>query len=442
MSKRASLSSSKLLFRPKLKPTLTEISLSSLKKSSKSFHKISTSVEKYTHTINNEDFAQITNDPRESRKSLQAPNSNFSIINPSLKKKLRLKPTCLSEKIVPRRSSKINHVLAKTLVNPTNSIKKSPQKYSILPSIVKKSLPIAQVLKKARIFVRTTAHLSHDSSVSVINCNEKDKNDDLDTSSELEDSEYQQETYKISCLLSGQLIEDFFNDFCQTISQESYNEVLLAYLILFSSSVLDKYLQEVLAFEVYDVACKAYALSKETEYLDSHENIYTGTIEEELNIIVEILIKERFALEICESFINNYSIDDIAKEAISDETQAKETIVTIITSQLLEDFFSEEWLDILIEDEINEARLLSLWRLFPEKLQKDYCKSHSSQLITKLAELIYYDYLNDIVGELWPMAIVNSLIRNLNTDDIEITMPLIRVPIQARRRLTICTFTN
>ncbi|OMJ76884.1 hypothetical protein SteCoe_23656 [Stentor coeruleus] len=435
MSKRASLSSNKLLFRPKLKPTLTENSLSNLKKSSKSLHQISTSVEKYTHTLSNEDFSHFINDHRESRKSLQVPNSNFSIINPSFKKKLILKPTCLSEKIVPRRSSKISHVLTKTSANPEKSTKKTPQKYSILPSIVKKSLPIAKVLNKARILVRAAVHLNHDSLVSV-------KNDNEDTSSELEDNEYQQETYKIACYISGQLIDSFFDDFCQKISQESYNEVLLAYLLLFSSSVLDKYLQEVLAYEVYDVACKAYALSKEIEYLDSHEIIYTGTIEEEINTIIETLIKERFALEICESFINNYSIDDIVKEAISDETQAKVTIVAITINQLLEDFFSEEWLDILIEDEINEVRLLSLWSLFPEKLQKDYCKNYSSQLITKLAELIYYDYLNDIVGELWPMAIVNSLIRNLNTDDIEITMPLIKVPIQARRRLTICTFTN
>ncbi|OMJ82545.1 hypothetical protein SteCoe_16708 [Stentor coeruleus] len=442
MSKQSSLSSAKLLFRPKLKPTLTEGSLSSIKKSSKSSYKVPTSVEKFTHTLNNENFTQTTNDPREIRENLQVLNSKFSIINPSLKKKLRLKSSCLSEKIDPRRSSKASHVLAKTLVNPTNSIKKSSQKHSILPSIVKKSLPISKVLKKARIFIRTAAHLSHDSLVSIENENEKDKNDDLDTSSELEDYECQQEKYTISCLISGQLIDSFFDDICQKISQESYNEVFLAHLILFSSSVLDKYLQEVLAFEVYDSACKAYALSKEIEYLDSHEKIYKETIEEEINTIVEVLIKERFSLELCESFINNYSIDDIVKEAVSDETQAKDTIVTIIINQLLEDFYSEEWFDILIEDEINEARLLSLWKLFPEKLQKDYYKTHSSQLINKLAELIYYDYLNDIVGEFWPMAIVNSLFRNPNTEDIEIIMPLIRVPIQARRRLTICTFIN
>ena len=262
----------------------------------------------------------------------------------------------------------------------------------------------------------------------------KHNKDQSETSSDLEE-EFRFEIINYSKLITEKILNAITDEFCFKFAQESYNEMLSASLILFSSSIMNKYLLEVLSIEIPDLANKSYTEAREIEYFDSLNSIINETMEEEMMKIAGNITIEKISNSIKSKIIDFFSVDQLVIESIKEEKIQKFQIVIIMRDELFEEFINDDWLVILVEDEINTTRLESFWDFFTEKLQKDFNNVHDVQIKEKIADYIYYDYLNEVVGGIWIESLIRTYIKDSEEENPEVIMP-IRKEKRTERRAT------
>lgn len=126
---------------------------------------------------------------------------------------------------------------------------------------------------------------------------------------------------KISKEISEELLISFVDQICFSITIEAFKEMINAALVLFTSSVLDKYLTEVLSEMIPLVAWQALQEITDTEYIDFQIKILMSVMEEELLTVSRECGQNEVAELIAEDYSYDIPMDKIAIEAISEEKE-------------------------------------------------------------------------------------------------------------------------
>lgn len=252
---------------------------------------------------------------------------------------------------------------------------------------------------------------------------EAKKNWEYSDSSSDADEEKVKEIWTCCEIITDELIGESISKASLESAKESFSELISAALRLFSSSIVDKYLTEVLFVEVSSISTLEYEEAKEDKYVESRNNMLAFVVEEEIKKIMEIAIIDKISIQLVEFIICQISLDEIIFESVDETKHCKEKATEEFSQKLIELFLCEDWLDILVEDEINALRIEKTWALLPEKLKKDL--NQTTEVKDKLAEYIYFDYLNEIVGGLWLESTVSSYINNLE-QSLDLQMPIIK----------------
>mmetsp|Transcript_28542 Transcript_28542/g.28194 ORF Transcript_28542/g.28194 Transcript_28542/m.28194 type:complete len:128 (-) Transcript_28542:283-666(-) len=103
------------------------------------------------------------------------------------------------------------------------------------------------------------------------------------------------------------------------IVSESCREMISASLVLFSSSVLDKYITEVLAQQIHQVAMVAYQETTDSEYIDFQLQIIQNAMEEILLESSEDTSSCHLAELISSVMSDGLNFTEIAQEAMDEE---------------------------------------------------------------------------------------------------------------------------
>lgn len=190
-----------------------------------------------------------------------------------------------------------------------------------------------------------------------------------DSSSELEDEFNIINIQFFSNSLAEDLLQEFASTFCEFVVDETCKDMVSASLILFSNILLEKYLKEVLSIEIPLISEKTYKEVKEIEYIDIRNDIISDIIEEDLQRIIFDLTNTKISQNLIPEYLSMLNFDDIINEALRDEKSITKSIINSIVQDTIELFLKEDWVEILVEDEITITKLQSIWTKFniPDK---------------------------------------------------------------------------
>lgn len=67
-------------------------------------------------------------------------------------------------------------------------------------------------------------------------------------------------------------------------------------------------------------------------------------------------------------------------------------------NNVMDVFVDEEWVELLAEDELSNARLYQNWEILPPEIQRELYKQEKEKINGRLSEDLYFDYLNFVVA--------------------------------------------
>lgn len=219
---------------------------------------------------------------------------------------------------------------------------------------------------------------------------------------------------------------------------ECFTEMVSASLVLFSSSVLDKYIFEILNEQIPQIANDAYNEILDCEYIDFQAQIMKEVKEEELTLIVQHCIINILSDALTEEYSHLVDIQPWIIESIQEENSWNERIITAVFENLMEELISEDWLEIMAEEEVSDARMEENWALLPANVQKQLLKTEGSKIQGKLYEKIYFDILNKFVATIWLNGILKESEEEVrlgeSTMSLQQIMPLEEIDERGVRR--------
>lgn len=223
------------------------------------------------------------------------------------------------------------------------------------------------------------------------------------------EQENKKEIQNISETISEELIfyEIHLNE--EILVRESFKEIIAASLTLYSSSILDRVITEVLSELIPSVATQSYTEVNDSEYIDIRNLIIAEVMEEQIEIISFVQTNNMISLDIVQEVIAALDLFSLTRHAIQEEMKENLSIVYVVVDQLLEQFLLEDWLEEIAEVEIVQEKMEKLWKDFPAHLQKEIYLSQSNMVLGRVYEMIYFGILNDFIGGFWLQNLVSSV---------------------------------
>lgn len=321
--------------------------------------------------------------------------------------------------------------------NPKISIKKPEEVKKVLETLTKRPSFLKPAESPTKFSNSTTSLLpqklsgysSHSSS------NLLSRHSDIDDffdafeikeiSSESEEDEIEIVEFKLAC-------EEVRNDYIITLTDsilsmvyaEASKEILSAALVLFSSSVLDKYIREYVEENAPKVARETHNEYKNNEYTDSRMFICKDVFEEEIRKVVNTSTLNLISHMLMQDYACCLPLEETVVDAIGEEIAWNKEIEIVMGNHLVDCLIEEEWVEVLAEDEINSLRMEQIWKLLPVNLQKEMSKKHFHEIADKLSEHLYFDMLNEIVGGVWTESLVMDSLNYEEEQSLESIMPI------------------
>jgi len=219
---------------------------------------------------------------------------------------------------------------------------------------------------------------------------------------------------------------------------ECFTEMVAASLVLFSSSVLDKCIQEILDEEIPQTANEGYNEILDSEYIDFQTQILAEVMREELSKVCEDCTVRILSDQLTEEYAQCLDIETWVYESIREEVNWNEKIIVMVFEKLMDELVAEEWVEILAEEEVSDARMEQNWALLPPNIQKQLFNIEGSKIQSKLYEKIWFDILNNVIGSTWVRGIVKECEDEIRTGeictDLDEIMPLVEFDGRGIRR--------
>jgi hypothetical protein len=190
-------------------------------------------------------------------------------------------------------------------------------------------------------------------------------------SSSSSDSEQQEQNKALALESLDTLLTEFCDHQSRPIIKESIKDMIAASLIIFSNSLLDNYIRQVLEGIVQWVVVTAIDEMKNIEYIDICEAYIEEIIDNGIAYAIDCSSLEAIVEEIYGGVIYQLYFQNIAKEAIFEENWSNKEVYYVIAEGYIETLLSEEWLEMLVEDEVCLMKVNENYKLLPLKIQKE-----------------------------------------------------------------------
>jgi hypothetical protein len=220
---------------------------------------------------------------------------------------------------------------------------------------------------------------------------------------------------EIAGFITAELIEEVVKFEVPVFARESVAEVLVAALVLYSSNILDRIILEALHEMVPEVAKESWSEETDIEYLDIQAMIIESVTTSEVLSGVEMWVDAVLAQEIEKCWVRDVYFEDIVQEAIDEEVAWNARIIAEVYSSFIDDIMSEEWVELLAENELEEALLDSKRLEMNPALQKELYNREKRFFIGKIADSMWFDWLNLIIADTWLPRVVEA---TLNDEDL------------------------
>ena len=213
------------------------------------------------------------------------------------------------------------------------------------------------------------------------------------------------------------LLGNSIRDCLKTITSEAQNEVISAYLSLFSSKILFKVIEEALDSCTPKIVQLAYIEESEAEYTGIRDQVFAEFYEQQVHSLVDDFNLTQISLEIMKDYAKLLPIPEIVKECISEEAEWKFDTINGIYEELIDNVMDKETTELLIEDEIGKIKIEEIWKSFPKNLLKDFKEIKKRGILDRLAEFVWFDYLNEDLGCEWVKELVDEVLEELWKDE-------------------------
>jgi hypothetical protein len=93
---------------------------------------------------------------------------------------------------------------------------------------------------------------------------------------------------------------------------------------------------------------------------------------------------------------------------------------------MIDSIMSEEWVEMLAEDELCSAKLSRNVMAFPMKLQREIMMMGKKEFNNRLAEQIYYDLINEFAASRWLTNLVRFILNRETLSELSDVMVIDR----------------
>lgn len=241
----------------------------------------------------------------------------------------------------------------------------------------------------------------------------------------------------IAGLLAAEFIEEVVEIQVPIYTRDSSLEVIIAALILYSNNILDRIIVEALNGLIPEVAREAWNEETDIEYIDFQVQIIERAIDIEMKHGANAWVMEVLSEEIKSDWVMDVFFEDIVKEAIEEEHAWNGEIIVEVYTAMVNEIMDEEWVELLAESELEEALLDSKRNEMDPALQRELYNREKSFFIGKIAESMWFDWLNLIIADTWMPRLVESCVNFEELTDEQLFAyfdPVIRT---SSKRLTI-----
>lgn len=214
--------------------------------------------------------------------------------------------------------------------------------------------------------------------------------------------------------LATALLTAFVTDVVETtlpeVLRESCKDVIAASLTLYSSNILDRLIILALETEIPICARESYNEELDREYIAFQLEIIEMAVNTEVQKWAYIWVRDVIAEEITRTYARLVPVEEVVQESIAEETQLNSNLMVLLYADLLEVYISQEWLEILCENEFSEAILEDRYRELPANVVQKLRKDNPSKEAQRLSEEFYRDLLAAYVGGLWLSQLVAAVL--------------------------------
>ena len=221
---------------------------------------------------------------------------------------------------------------------------------------------------------------------------------------------------------------------CRPIAKECINELMSASLLLFSSSILDVFIREVLHEFISEITELAINEVLDSDYINYQEELINTEISHQVNRVVRKTSRDSIAKIIFSEILETLNVAGIVKLCISEERKFNKLIYQSMVDIVIDQIVQEDWFEILAEDELCTAKLTHNMKIMPIKLQKEIFRKGNMRVLERAIEEIYFDILKDYVSGIWLSNIVNYYAFPVGSFEINIIMPLTDRKTPERKR--------
>lgn len=235
-----------------------------------------------------------------------------------------------------------------------------------------------------------------------------------------------EETQKISVEITNEFLGKHLELLIKETILESFSEITSAALILHANSLCDNLINEKINELAQNFAICMINELKNSELFSISDMIEDQICVEGLLIASSEYITELYSKMIFKELIFSFDLNITAFESIAEELIYNTQRFFSIYNYLIECILSEEWLEILVEDEISLAKISENFKLLPPNSQKEINKRIFYSKTDAILEEIYFDILNTYVSNIWARNIIEYTISGEEPDD-NILMPILIV---------------
>jgi hypothetical protein len=250
--------------------------------------------------------------------------------------------------------------------------------------------------------------------------NARIKSNQLDLYSSSSNSE-RESSNRVSEIISEAFLEAFIEHACEPVVIQCAKDMISAALRLFSSSVLDFCIKAVLEEMVYVVVQESYMEIMDNNYIDCLNTLIDFEISNAVPAIAEKISKSIIFSLIASNLSQILPINTVVNEAINEERQSNKLLHKNILNGLIDTILNQDWIEMMVEDEICCAKLKANFNILPIAVQKRIVLDKGQDFINQVIENIYFDIINEYIANQWLVNIVNYCVSGyLSYSDIDI----------------------
>lgn len=209
---------------------------------------------------------------------------------------------------------------------------------------------------------------------------------------------------KLALEMVEKMIGDLVIPLCPGICYEACIEWEKAHLTLHSNRIVDEIVRAALEMEIPQCAHEAYTEEVDREFIAFQKEILETVVSREVESSVNSWALEVAVEEIAQDISDSVDVYELVLEAVTEEQEDSRALLEAIFSEIMGKYLSEDWLEIVCEDEFSEALMESRVKDLPNRVL-----THA-QVNEKAGERIYRDMLDLYVAGIWLELLVRSMV--------------------------------